>query len=111
MTSSLNYIVAGKIMTTPLVTGFVQCAETGDVVMQDGEGMDALGGSLSYIHQAAVLIGDALGQEGFLSAQLSGKEASIVCLPHDGGAYGVRFAPGARISDSVITHLKESLSS
>lgn len=99
-----------QIMQAPNVIGCVQCSESGDVVVQDGNDVDELANVMVYFHQVAGLIGESFGLEDFQEAQIQGKALTVVCLPHEGGSMGVIVNSRARINETV-THIRQALAS
>jgi hypothetical protein len=90
-----------QIMQAPNVLGYVQCSESGDVIVQEGSEVDVLANVLVYFQQVAALIGESFGLEGFQEAQIQGKALTVICLPHEGGAVGVILNSRARINETV----------
>jgi hypothetical protein len=90
-----------QIMQTPQVVGYVQCSDAGDVLVQEGNEIDALANVLAYFHQVANLVGESFGLEGLEEAQIQGKAMTVVCLPHHGGAAGILLNSRARLNESV----------
>lgn len=90
-----------QIMQAPNVLGYVQCSESGDVLVQEGNEVDVLANVLVYFQQVAGLIGESFGLEDFQEAQIQGKALTVVCLPHQGGAVGVILNSRARINETV----------
>jgi len=99
-----------QIMQAPNVIGFVQCSESGDIVLQEGSEVDVLANVLVYFRQVATLIGESFGLEDFQEAQIQGKSLTVVCLPHEGGAVGVILNSRARINETV-TLIRQALAS
>ncbi len=97
-----------QIMQAPNVQGFVHCAETGDVIAQEGSEVEILANVLVYFQQVAGLIGESFGLEDFQEAQIQGKGLTVVCLPHQGGAVGVVLNSRARINETVAV-VKQAL--
>lgn len=95
-------------MQMPNVLGCVQCAESGDILAQEGSEVDALPGVLMYFQQVAGLIGESLGHEGFQEAQIQNRTLTVVCLPHGGGAVGVVLNSRARMNETVAA-IRQSL--
>ncbi len=91
-----------QIMQAPNVLGFVQCSESGDVVVQEGNEVDVLANVLIYFQQVAGLIGESFGLEDFQEAQIQGKALTVICLPHEGGAVGVILNSRTRIHETVV---------
>ena len=90
-----------QIMQAPNVLGYVQCSESGDVIVQEGNEVDVLANVLVYFQQVARLIGESFGLEDFQEAQIQGRALTVVCLPHQGGAVGVILNSRARINETV----------
>jgi hypothetical protein len=90
-----------QIMQAPNVLGYVQCSESGDVIVQEGNEVDALANVLVYLQQVAALIGESFGLEGFQEVHIQSKALTVVCLPHDGGAAGVILNSRTRINETV----------
>jgi hypothetical protein len=90
-----------QIMQAPNVLGYVQCSDSGDVIVQEGNEVDVLANVLVYFQQVAGLIGESFGLEDFQEAQIQGKSLTVVCLPHQGGAVGVILNSRARINETV----------
>lgn len=99
-----------QIMQAPNVIGYVQCSESGDVVVQEGNEVDVLANVLVYFQQVAGLIGESFGLEDFQEAQIQGKSLTVVCLPHEGGSVGVILNSRARINETV-TLIRQALAS
>jgi hypothetical protein len=99
-----------QIMQAPNVLGYVQCSESGDVIVQEGNEVDVLANVLVYFQQVAALIGESFGLEGFQEAQIQGKALTVICLPHEGGAVGVILNSRARINETV-TLVRNALAS
>lgn len=91
-----------QIMQAPNVLGFVQCSESGDIVVQEGNEVDVLANVLIYFQQVAGLIGESFGLEDFQEAQIQGKTLTVICLPHEGGAVGVILNSRSRINETVV---------
>lgn len=90
-----------QIMQAPNVLGYVQCSESGDVIVQEGNEVDVLANVLVYFQQVAGLIGESFGLEDFQEAQIQGKSLTVLCLPHQGGAVGVILNSRARINETL----------
>jgi|GEM_PF-1242548 hypothetical protein len=90
-----------QIMQAPNVLGYVQCSESGDVIVQEGNEVDVLANVLVYFQQVAGLIGESFGLEDFQEAQIQGKALTVICLPYQGGAVGVILNSRARINETV----------
>jgi hypothetical protein len=90
-----------QIMQAPNVLGYVQCSESGDVIVQEGREVDVLANVLIYFQQVAGLIGESFGLEDFQEAQIQGKSLTVVCLPHAGGAVGVILNSRTRMNETV----------
>lgn len=90
-----------QIMQAPNVLGYVQCSDSGDVIVQEGNEVDVLANVLVYFQQVAGLIGESFGLEDFQEAQIQGKSLTVICLPHQGGAVGVILNSRARINETV----------
>lgn len=99
-----------QIMQAPNVLGFVQCSESGDVVVQEGNEVDVLANVLIYFQQVAGLIGESFGLEDFQEAQIQGKALTVICLPHEGGAVGVILNSRTRINETVVL-IRQALAS
>ncbi len=97
-----------QIMQAPNVLGYVQCSESGDVIVQEGNEVDVLANVLVYFQQVAGLIGESFGLEDFQEAQIQGKALTVLCLPHRGGAVGVILNSRARINET-ITLVRQTL--
>ncbi len=93
--------VVQQIMQAPNVLGYVQCSESGDVIVQEGNEVDVLANVLVYFQQVAQLIGDSFGLEDFQEAQIQGRSLTVVCLPHQGGAVGVILNSRTRLNETV----------
>jgi predicted regulator of Ras-like GTPase activity (Roadblock/LC7/MglB family) len=93
--------VVQQIMKAPQVVGYVQCSDSGDVLVQEGNEVDALANVLAYFHQVAGLVGESFGLEGLEEAQIQGKAMTVVCLPHQGGAAGILLNSRTRLGESV----------
>lgn len=92
-----------QIMQSPNVLGYVQCSESGDVIVQEGNEVDVLANVLVYFQQVAALIGESFGLEDFQEAQIQGKSLTVVCMPHQGGAVGVILNSRTRLNETVAT--------
>jgi hypothetical protein len=90
-----------QIMQAPNVLGYVQCSESGDVIVQEGNEVDVLANVLVYFQQVAALIGESFGLEDFQEAQIQGRSLTVICVPHQGGAVGVILNSRARINETV----------
>jgi hypothetical protein len=90
-----------QIMQAPSVLGYVQCSESGDVIVQEGTEVEVLANVLVYFQQVAALIGESFGLEDFQEAQIQGKSLTVICLPHRGGAVGVILNSRTRINETV----------
>lgn len=90
-------------MQAPNVLGYVQCSEAGDIIAQEGSGVEELANVLVYFQQVAALIGESFGLEDFQEAQIQGKSLSVMCLPHQGGAVGVVMSSRSRIGEVIAT--------
>ncbi len=90
-----------QIMQAPNVLGYVQCSESGDVIVQEGNEVDVLANVLVYFQQVASLIGESFGLEDFQEAQIQGRSLTVICVPHQGGAVGVILNSRARINETV----------
>jgi len=90
-----------QIMQAPNVIGYVQCSESGDILVQEGNEVDVLANVLVYFQQVATLIGESFGLEDFQEAQIQGKSLTVVCLPHAGGSVGVILNSRARLNETV----------
>ena len=100
-TTAMNNPTVQQIMQAPNVLGYVQCSDSGDVIVQEGNEVDVLANVLVYFQQVAGLIGESFGLEDFQEAQIQGKSLTVVCLPHQGGAVGVILNSRARINETV----------
>ena len=90
-----------QIMQSPNVLGYVQCSDSGDVIVQEGSEVDALANVLVYFQQVAGLIGESFGLEDLQEAQIQGKALTVICLPHKGGAVGVILNSRARVNETL----------
>jgi hypothetical protein len=90
-----------QIMQAPNVLGYVQCSESGDAIVQEGNEVDVLANVLVYFQQVAGLIGESFGLEDFQEAQIQGKSLTVICVPHQGGAVGVILNSRTRINETV----------
>jgi hypothetical protein len=99
-----------QIMQAPNVLGYVQCSESGDVIVQEGNEVDVLANVLVYFQQVAGLIGESFGLEDFQEAQVQGKSLTVICVPHQGGAVGVILNSRARINETVA-QVRQALAS
>lgn len=97
-----------QIMQAPNVIGYVQCSESGDVIVQEGNEVDLLANVLTYFQQVAGLIGESFGLEDFQEAQIQSKALTVVCIPHEGGTVGVILNSRARINETV-TLIRQAL--
>jgi hypothetical protein len=50
-----------QIIQAPNVIGYVQCSESGDILVQEGNEVDVLANVLIYFQQVAGLIGESFG--------------------------------------------------
>lgn len=98
-----------QIMQAPNVLGFVQCSDSGDVIVQEGSEVEVLANVLVYFQQVAGLIGESFGLEDFQEAQIQGKALTVICIPHQGGAVAVILNSRARINETV-TMIRQILS-
>jgi hypothetical protein len=108
ITNAMSNPVVQQIMQAPNVLGYVQCSDSGDVIVQEGNEVDVLANVLVYFQQVAGLIGESFGLEDFQEAQIQGKSLTVVCLPHQGGAVGVILNSRARINETV-TLIRQAL--
>lgn len=90
-----------QVMQAPNVLGYVQCSESGDVIVQEGSEVDVLANVLVYFQQVAGLIGESFGLEDFQEAQVQGQSLAVICMPHQGGAVGVILNSRTRINETV----------
>ncbi|MGE9294828.1 MAG: hypothetical protein ACQKBV_00860 [Puniceicoccales bacterium] len=82
----------------PGVLGLIECDESGTVLMQEGDDVDALGQVLVFIHQISDLIGESFGLDGLEEGHLIGKSMTAVCVPRGGSDLGILFDNKASIS-------------
>lgn len=99
-----------QIMQAPNVIGYVQCSESGDILVQEGNEVDVLANVLIYFQQVAGLIGESFGLEDFQEAQIQGKSLTVICIPHEGGSIGVILSSRTRINETV-TMIRQALAS
>ncbi len=107
-TQAMNNPTVQQIMQAPNVIGYVQCSESGDVIVQEGNEVDVLANVLVYFQQVAGLIGESFGLEDFQEAQIQGKSLTVICLPHQGGAVGVILNSRTRLNEAV-TAVRQAL--
>lgn len=101
ITKTMTQTPVQQIMQTPNVIGFVQCSESGDVIVQEGNEVDVLANVLVYFQQVAALIGESFGLEDFQEAQIQGRSLTVICLPYQGGAVGVILNSRNRLNETV----------
>jgi hypothetical protein len=99
-----------QIIQAPNVIGYVQCSESGDILVQEGNEVDVLANVLIYFQQVAGLIGESFGLEDFQEAQIQGKSLTVICIPHEGGSIGVILNSRTRINETVAM-IRQALAS
>ena len=87
------------IIQAPNVLGFVMCSEAGDIIEQEGSEAAVLASVLTYFQQAAGIIGDSFGLEDFQEAQIQSKSLTVLCVPHNGGGFGVILSSRIKINE------------
>lgn len=88
-----------KLLSQPGVIGFVECNESGLVVNSEGDEAELLGAVLVYFEQMTNLIGETLGLDRYLEAQIYGKSILVHCQPLQDSAFGLLMNSKARLSD------------
>jgi hypothetical protein len=90
-----------QVMQAPNVIGYVLCSDSGDIVEQEGNEVAVLATVLVYFQQVSGLIGESFGLEDFQEAQIQSKSLTVLCVPHQGGAFGVILSSRLKINEVI----------
>jgi len=104
-TTNTDYTVGNttyqQVMQAPNVLGYVLCSESGDIIEQEGGEVAVLATVLVYFQQVAGLIGESFGLEDLQEAQIQSKALTVLCVPHNGGAFGVILSSRIKINEAI----------
>jgi len=82
----------------PGVLGVIECDESGTILQEEGDEVEALGQVLVFAHQIADLIGESFGLDGLEEGHIIGKSMTAVCVPRGASDLGVLFDNKASIA-------------